>query len=308
MTGPGDRGGPLVSIVLPTRNGARFIGSSIESCLAQTHERFELIVVDGESTDGTADIVRAISDPRIRLVLHPGNADRLPGALNRGFEEARGEYYTWAQDDDLYAPEALAALVAGLEADPSAGMVYAGQDFIDANGEPIRASNDFAPEALTWTNPIGHCFMYRRAVAEAVGPYDPRFVMAEDLHYWLRIYRQSPIVSLPGCYYHHRLHDGSLTGRDYGAYVALRVAARARREVLGLGRREYRRQVAAAYVEEAFAAYDKGELGHVYLSLSRAGLRRPGSLGSRAVGRLWLRSLARMAGVRRVAPSHVRAG
>ncbi len=132
--------------------------------------------------------------------------------------------------------------------------------------------------------------------------------MAEDLHYWLRIARHAEIVQLPGRHYSHRLHDGNLTGRDYGAYAALRVAARARREVFGLGRREYRRQVAAAYVEEAFAADDRGDLAHVYLSLARAGLRRPGALASRAVGWLWLRSLARMAGVRRAAPSHLRAG
>jgi glycosyltransferase involved in cell wall biosynthesis len=295
MTRAGDGREPLVSVVLPTLNGRRFIRSAIESCLAQTYERFELIVVDGGSTDATPDLVRAIGDPRIRLVVQPDNADRLPGALNRGFAEARGEYYTWMQDDDLYAPEALAILVAGLEEHRSAGMVYGGMVFIDADGEELRPANHFPPEALAWTNPIGHCFMYRRAVARAVGPYDPRFVMAEDAHYWLRISRHAEIVRLPGRYFAHRLHEGSLTGRDYGAYVALRVAARARREVLGLSSREYRRQVAAAFVEEAFAAYERDELAHVRGSLVRAALRRPQSVARCAVALLCVRSLARTA-------------
>ena len=80
----------LVSIVLPTLNGSRFIATSIESCLAQSYEHFELIIVDGGSTDGTLVIVRSFGDPRIRLINQPGNVDRLPGALNCGFAAASG--------------------------------------------------------------------------------------------------------------------------------------------------------------------------------------------------------------------------
>jgi glycosyltransferase involved in cell wall biosynthesis len=288
----------LVSVVLPTLNGSRFIRSSIESCLRQTYEQFELIVVDGGSTDGTREIVQEISDPRVRLLSQPGNAGRLPGALNAGFDDAQGEYYTWTQDDDLFAPEAFATLVAGLDNHPQAGMVYAGQLFIDEDGEELRPSNHFQPEDLEWTNPIGHCFMYRRAVAHAVGPYDARFVMAEDAHYWMRIHRHSEIVRLPGRYFYHRLHERSLTGRDYGAYVSLRVAAQARRQVLGLPRRELRRQVAAAYVEEGFAAYGRGEFDHVRRCLTRAALQQPRSIAHRAVVLLLARSLAQAARAR----------
>ena len=297
MTGASEFPPPLVSIVLPTLNGARFIRASIESCLAQTFERFELIVVDGGSTDGTLEIVETIDDPRVRLIHQPGNAGRLPGALDRGFEEARGELFTWTQDDDLYAPEALAVLVAGLNARPDAGMVYAGQVFIDRNGEQIRAGRDLPPEALNWTNPIGHCFLYRRAVAEAVGGYDARFLMAEDSHYWMRIHRCAEIVRLPGRYFCHRLHDGNLTGRDYGAYAALRVSARARCEVLGLDRKSYRRQVANAWVEEAFAADGKRDRRHSLTCLARAAVLRPLSLIRPGIVSLVARSLG--AGTRR---------
>jgi glycosyltransferase involved in cell wall biosynthesis len=288
----------LVSVVLPTLNGSRFIRSSIESCLTQTYENFELIVVDGGSTDGTREIVQEISDPRVRLVFQPGNAERLPGALNVGFDDARGEYYTWTQDDDLYAREAFAVLVAGLENHPEAGMVYAGEVFIDADGEELRAANHLPPEDLAWTNPIGQCFMYRRTIAQAVGPYDARFVMAEDAQYWMRIHRRSEIVRLPGRYFYHRLHEQSLTGRHYGAYVALRVAAQARRDVLGLCPRDFRRQVAAAYVEEGFAAYARGEFDHVRRCLWRAARRQPRCLATRAVVLLWARSLAQAARAR----------
>jgi len=293
MTGGGTYEEGLVSVVLPTLDGSRYIHSSIESCLAQTYGGFELIVVDGGSSDGTLEIVESFADPRVRLVHQPGNAGRLSGALNRGFADARGVYFTWTQDDDLFAPEALAVMVEGLERRPDAGMVYAGQVFIDDEGTLIRPSLDFEPHDLTWTNPIGHCFLYRREVAESVGLYDPAFLMAEDTHYWMRVYRQSTIVRLPGRYFDHRLHDGNLTGRNYGAYVALRVSARARRAVLGIAPHEARRQIAAAYVEEGYAAYARGDFGHVRACLARAARRRPRCLAERGVLLLGARSLGK---------------
>jgi glycosyltransferase involved in cell wall biosynthesis len=282
---------PRVSIVLPTLNGARYIASAIESCLAQSFRDFEFVVVDDGSTDGTADIVRSFADPRIELLLDPVNTGRLPGALNLGFSRARGEFFTWFQDDDLYAPDALAALVRGLEANPAAGLVYAGQQFIDEEGALIRQGQIAPPEALAWTNPIGHCFLYRRAVAEAVGPYDESFLMAEDVHYWMRLYTQAPVVRLDGCCYSHRLHPNNLTGRGYGAYQALRVAARARREVLGLSQREYRRQVAAAFVEEAYAADGRADHRRVGRALLHATLHDGRSVARWPTIALWIRSL-----------------
>ena len=242
---------PLVSVVLPTLNGKRYIAASIESCLAQTYEWFELIVVDDGSTDGTADVVRTFQDPRLTLLGLAQNVG-LPDALNRGFAEARGEYYTYTSDDNLYAPEALATLAAALEQHPEVGLVYAGQSIIDADGHVLREANHFPPEALAWMNPIGGCFMYRRSVAEDVGEYDPRFLLAEDAHYWMRISRRAEILQLPGRHYYYRLHPDSLTGRRYGAYEAERAVVRARRDVFGVPWNEYRRRLASAYVEEAF--------------------------------------------------------
>jgi glycosyltransferase involved in cell wall biosynthesis len=284
---------PLVSIVLPTLNGSRYIAGSIASCLGQSYETLELLVVDGGSTDGTPAIAGGFDDPRLRILPQAGNRDRLAGALNVGFAAARGAYYTWTQDDDAFTPQAIEVMVAALEGDTTAGMVYAGHWRIDGAGRVLKEIEPLPPEALLWTNPVGHCFLYRSEVAWQAGEYDPAFTMAEDAHYWMRLYRLSRLVTIAGQYAYHRWHEGSLTVRDYGRYQSLRVAARARREVLGIGWRTYQRQVAAAYVEEAFAAYREGACRRVRRCFLQGVTRDPGWLANRGLLAIGLRCFHR---------------
>ncbi|MGE5335588.1 MAG: hypothetical protein ACM3N4_12870, partial [Nitrososphaerota archaeon] len=135
--------------------------------------------------------------------------------------------------------------------------------------------------------------LYRRSVAERVGAYDFKYLMAEDNQYWMRVFKHATIIQVPGRHYYHRLHSGSLSMRQYGRYQALRVAARARRDVLGISRSTYWRQVAAAYVEEAFAAYAENDYAHVRRCLWRGLWRNPLWLRNRGVCSILLTSLAR---------------
>ena len=292
---------PLVSIVLPTLNGSRFLREAIASILQQTYRHWELIVVDGGSTDQTLEILAGINDPRLTLLHQRGRRDRLPGALNEGFAIARGTYFTWAQDDDWYAPEALAVMVEALNANPEVGLVYAGYHFVDEDGQFIRAARQGPPEAMLTSNVVGQCFLYRRSVAELAGPYDPAFFMSEDTHLWLRIYRRARLLHLPGCYYYHRLHSGSLTIRDYGQYRALRVAARARRQVLRIPWWAYLRQVSDAYIEEAFAAFAHDDRARVRRCLLQGLARNPAWLLNRGVWAIGAYSLPGIGRRRRAA-------
>jgi glycosyltransferase involved in cell wall biosynthesis len=251
--------------------------------LGQTYGRLELIVVDGGSTDDTLDTVRSYSDARMRIVPQPHNRGRLPGALNCGFAAARGDLFTWTQDDDWYAPEALAVMAQALQAEPEVGFVYAGFWFVDEAGQVTRPAQLSEPANLRRTNAVGHCFLYRRTVAEAVGAYDPDYLMSEDTHYWLRVSRVARMRFLPGRYFYHRLHAGSLTMRHYGRFAALRVAARARRQVLRIPWLEYQRQVADAYIQEAFAAHTNAATARVRRCVGLGVLHNPTWLTNRGV-------------------------
>src|SRR5687767_2807233 len=125
-------GTPLISIVLPTYNGERYLAEAIESCLAQTCRDWELILVDDASSDGTPAVIAryARQDPRVRAIRNPANR-KLPGSLNAGFARARGDYFTWTSDDNCYRATALAEMRAALAADPAVDIVYAGYTLID---------------------------------------------------------------------------------------------------------------------------------------------------------------------------------
>jgi glycosyltransferase involved in cell wall biosynthesis len=281
---------PLVSIVLPTLNSRRFLAHAIAQCLAQTQADLELIVVDGGSTDGTLEVVAGFDDARVRLRHQAGNSGRLPGALNEGFAAARGAFWTWTQADDYYWPDAIAVMLAHLQRHPEIGLTYCGYWVVDEHDQIVRAATLGPPEEVWWTNPVGHCFLYRREVGEAIGPYAVDYYMAEDIHYWLRVYRRFRLAYLPEPRYAHRLHPASLTMAQYGRYLALRLAARARRQVLGLSWGQYLRQVAAAYVEEAFAAQGDGAYARMRASLLRGVMRDPRWLANRGVRSLLAQS------------------
>ncbi|MCL4553035.1 MAG: glycosyltransferase, partial [Candidatus Marsarchaeota archaeon] len=164
---------PLVSIVLTTLNGARYLGEAINSCLGQTYPNIELIIVDGGSTDGTLDIVASYGD-RVRLINQKNNEGRLPGAINLGLDNTRGEYLTWMQADCVYAPQAIERMVDVLEAHPEVGQVYADYWQINEDGNHVCIHSTREQEQFlnVLGDPAGVCFLIRRSVRDQIGPHD----------------------------------------------------------------------------------------------------------------------------------------
>ena len=204
---------PEVSIVLPTYNGERFIRDSIESVLAQTFTDWELIIVNDCSTDHTPEIVREYEarDSRIHVLDNPVNK-KLPESLNIGFRNARGKYYTWTSDDNLYEPEAIEKLKDYLDSHPDEVMVCTGMVWIDEEGQYLRRHPIYDDERMFVDDMVGACFMYRSQVKDEIGEYDTDLFCAEDYEYWLRMIKEyGNIAYSPEILYQYRAQPNSLT-------------------------------------------------------------------------------------------------
>jgi glycosyltransferase involved in cell wall biosynthesis len=204
---------PLVSIVLPTYKRARVLPHAIRSVLAQSYTNWELIVVDDNSPDDTAQVVAGFSDPRIRYVKNDPNL-KLPRALNRGFSLARGEYLTWTSDDNLFGETAIEKMVARLR-QGDCDLVYAdywlfSQD--DDAGRPLDPQLDRLPDTvqLDKGNHMGACFLYTRRLYEAVGDYDPELFLVEDYDFFIRAAKRFRFAHIAEPLYHFRRDDDTL--------------------------------------------------------------------------------------------------
>lgn len=205
---------PLVSIVLPTYNGARYLRKSIDSCLAQTFGDFELIVVNDCSTDETGAIAEAYArqDSRVRIIHNAFNK-KLPLSLNTGFEQARGTYHTWTSDDNYYAPEALATLVQTLRADSPIDLVYTDYYLVDEQDVVFgkRKFNDIYDGFTEWLG-CGACFLYKAEIFTATKGYNPGAFLIEDYDFFMRAFLQFNFRYLPRYdLYYYREHPSSLT-------------------------------------------------------------------------------------------------
>jgi glycosyltransferase involved in cell wall biosynthesis len=128
---------------MPVYNGERYIGEALDSLLGQTFTDFELVICDNASSDGTEDICRSYveKEDRIRYVRNERN---IGAARNytKAFKLSRGEYFRWANHDDLAGPDALALCLSILERDPSVVLAYTKTKLIDGNGRVVSEYED----------------------------------------------------------------------------------------------------------------------------------------------------------------------
>ena len=208
----------LISIVLPTYNGAKYLRESIDSVLAQDHTHFELIIIDDCSTDNTKEIVKEYLDKDARISYFRNEKNlKLPASLNRGFSLAKGTYLSWMSDDNIYSPTALSSLLAQLQNHSDCDLVYSSYTFIDAAGVTLDTFR-YAPENLIFKCVVGGCFLYSRRLMEKVGTYDPEKFKIEDFDFWMRA-----ILDFKFCYvddpalFYYRKHKDTLSSEIFGS-------------------------------------------------------------------------------------------
>jgi GT2 family glycosyltransferase len=181
---------PRVSVVIPTWNGRELLEICLPSLERQTFRDFETIAVDGGSTDGSVEWLRA-EYPDVRVVELEENRG-FAAAVNRGIEAARGEVIVLLNNDTEAEPDWLEALVAATDRDPDAGVFasrvlqYHHRDRIDSAGDKLGLLADQIghglPDGPEYREPryvISACAAaaaYRREVFDRVGLFDERFV------------------------------------------------------------------------------------------------------------------------------------
>ena len=212
---------PKVTVLMPAYNAGKYIAESIQSIINQTYGNWELLIVNDGSTDNTVEVVNSFNDPRIRLLNNPENL-RLIKTLNRGLEEAKGEYIARLDSDDNATPNRLQLQVDALDADPDLALVGGRSNVINAQGKLITRGEDaFLPSsseairfALMFFNPFRHSAVtFRRDVVRSLGGYPLKMQNVEDFGLWCQLTRNHRTQNLIETVCDYRVHDESVMTR-----------------------------------------------------------------------------------------------
>jgi glycosyltransferase involved in cell wall biosynthesis len=196
---------PVVSVVVPTYNGERFLRPAIESILHQTFRDFELIVIDDASTDSTPSILREFTDDRIVALRNERNLG-IAGATNRGLNAARGQYIALQDHDDISLPHRFQTQVDFLNAHPATAIVGSAATLIDDDGVayasfPLPCDEIDIKWRLLFVGDAFHytSIMARRSAIVEIGGYsdDPAFRFSEAYEPFSRIAMRHQVANLP---------------------------------------------------------------------------------------------------------------
>jgi glycosyltransferase involved in cell wall biosynthesis len=135
---------PLVTIGLPVHNGGKTIKESLDSLLAQDFKDFELIICDNASTDNTRSICKEYEKLDSRITYHKYEYKVVPAeSFNRVLKLARGKYFMWAADDDLWESSFLSCLVDAFNKNPNTVLSFCRFDIISTGCQPIILYDDW---------------------------------------------------------------------------------------------------------------------------------------------------------------------
>lgn len=203
---------PLVTIVTPVYNGARYLAQAIESILAQTYPNIEYIVINDGSTDDTLEVARRYGD-RLTIV-DQANAGQA-ATLNRGWEMAEGELLTYLSSDDILYPNCIETLVEVLEAEPRTVCAFPNSDLISPTSHMLKAGVSFAfdREALVIEQEcgIGPGAIFRAADFRRIGGWRTDYILSNDREFWIRLSKLGDFRFIDESLAGYRLHPKSIS-------------------------------------------------------------------------------------------------
>jgi glycosyltransferase involved in cell wall biosynthesis len=186
---------PLVSVIIPVYNGVTFLSEALTSVLQQTYQNFEAIVVDDGSRDGSHALAQKFADEDCRIKVLCQSNGGTQAARNTALHHASGEWIALLDQDDVWLPRKLESQITLLKASPYANLLftnYINWDGLNDLGPRYTKRHKF-PEGNVDTNLVRWCLfgastvMIRRATAEELGGFDPKFHLSGDWDLWLRL-------------------------------------------------------------------------------------------------------------------------
>lgn len=195
---------PLVSIILPVKNGEKFLSLALESVLEQDYHPIEIIVVDGHSSDGSVAIAR--SYPLVRLFSQSGHG--LANAWNEGVDAATGEFIAFLSHDDQWAPNKLHLQVRYLMEHPEIQFTNTWFNFFLHPNCSIPAGFRENLLAGPQVSRLMESLVARKSIFRLVGKFDTRYAVAPDMDWFARINdRGVPMAFIREVLLHKGVHD-----------------------------------------------------------------------------------------------------
>jgi len=204
---------PKVSIVTPSYNQAQYLERTILSVLSQDYDNLEYIVIDGNSNDGSKEILQKYAN---QITYWESQKDKgQTDAINKGFSHASGDIFAWINSDDTYEPDAIKNAVKYLIAHPDVGMVYGDCNFTDSEDRIIGRFNAKQTNYKRLRTGFVHIpqqsSFWRAGLWQKIAPLDDSIYFAMDYDLWLRLARISKLVYFPELWANFRLHGDAKT-------------------------------------------------------------------------------------------------
>lgn len=230
---------PVVSVILPNYNHARYLPKRIESILGQTYADFEVLILDDCSPDNSRDIIAQyeLADNRVRVLLNEKNSGSTFKQWQKGLAQVRGKYIWIAESDDFAEPSFLAELVPLLEADDAIGFAYSNSTIVDEQNTPQGTTADWKNESFKtahWSHDFiadgqdelaqylsktctvnnASAVLFRRSSIEQAGGVDTTFRYTGDWLMYIKLSLVGKVAYRAACLSNYREHSANASKKS----------------------------------------------------------------------------------------------
>jgi glycosyltransferase involved in cell wall biosynthesis len=207
---------PIVSVILPVYNGAKYVSQSIESVLKQTFSNFELLIINDGSTDESLSIIESFHDQRIKVINQENKG--IIATLNTGIALSQAKYIARIDADDIWSsPDKLSKQMEFLSENPNCVVLGTWANIIDENGTETlllsypETDREIRSKMLTKCCLIHPSIVFNKEICLKVGGFDEQEKYVEDYGLWLRMGQFGTFANIPEYLMSYRIHQDSVT-------------------------------------------------------------------------------------------------